>query len=195
MQIHALQEIILSIAEAHLLDPILELIVRGIAANEGVALARLWLLQRDRDCPICQSLPTGSERALHLRGSAGVSQRTQYEYSIVGGRFHRIPLGERKIGQIAASGKAMLIPKVTGEEDWIAEPDWIRDEGIQSFAGQPLIFHGETLGVLAVFSRVQFSEEDFLWLRTFADHAAVAIANARRLRRTGTSPSQTRSGE
>jgi transcriptional regulator with GAF, ATPase, and Fis domain len=179
MQIGALQEIILSIAEARSLNPILELVVRRIAANDGVALSRLWLLQADADCPICQRSRTATDKALHLRGSSGASQESHAEYSDTSGRFHRIPLGERKIGQIAASGKAMLIPKVTGKEEWIANPAWIREEGIQSFAGQPLIFRGETLGVLAVFSRVEFSEEDFLWLRTFADHAAVAIANAR----------------
>jgi len=34
------------------------------------------------------------------------------------------------------------------------------------------------LGVLAVFSRVHIDQDQFEWLRTFADHAAVAIANA-----------------
>jgi transcriptional regulator with GAF, ATPase, and Fis domain len=185
VNIRAIQEIILSIAEARSLDPILELIVRGIATNEGVALARLWLLQPDTDCPICLGAKTEPGKALHLRGSAGASREAHLEYSNVAGRFHRIPLGERKIGQIAASGRAMLIPKVTGEEQWIAEPNWIREEGIKSFAGQPLLFREETLGVLAVFSRIPFSNEDFNWLRTFADHAAVAIANARAFEELG----------
>src|SRR5690606_9243864 len=64
-------------------------------------------------------------------------------------------------------------------EGWVADPKWIAREGIRSFAGQPLKFKGETLGVLAVFGTSLFSREDFRWLRTFADHAAVAIANAR----------------
>ena len=42
-----------------------------------------------------------------------------------------------------------------------------------------MIFRGEILGVLAVFSRAEMDESQFGWLRTFADHAAVAIANAR----------------
>jgi transcriptional regulator with GAF, ATPase, and Fis domain len=50
---------------------------------------------------------------------------------------------------------------------------------VRSFAGQPLLFRGEILGVLGVFDRARFTAEDFAWLRTFADHAAVAIANAR----------------
>jgi len=48
-----------------------------------------------------------------------------------------------------------------------------------AFAGQPLIFKGETLGVLAVFSPATIRQDQFEWLRTFADQAAVALANAR----------------
>ncbi|MFT7665481.1 MAG: transcriptional regulator with GAF, ATPase, and Fis domain, partial [Planctomycetota bacterium] len=40
-------------------------------------------------------------------------------------------------------------------------------------------FRGETLGVLAIFSRIDIKREEFGWMRTFADHAATAIANSR----------------
>ena len=51
-------------------------------------------------------------------------------------------------------------------------------EGVRSFSGHPLIFRDEILGVLAVFSRSVTSDQEFAWLRAFADHAAVAIINA-----------------
>jgi len=35
------------------------------------------------------------------------------------------------------------------------------------------------LGVLALFSRLPLDEQGFVWLRMFAEQAAVAIANAR----------------
>ncbi|HMX27968.1 MAG TPA: sigma 54-interacting transcriptional regulator, partial [Blastocatellia bacterium] len=41
------------------------------------------------------------------------------------------------------------------------------------------IFRGEILGVLAVFSRQPLERQEFNWLRMFADHAAVALANSR----------------
>ena len=59
------------------------------------------------------------------------------------------------------------------------DPEWGQREGIQSFAGQPLIFRGETLGTLVVFSREILSPDALMVLRTFADHAAAAYANAR----------------
>jgi transcriptional regulator with GAF, ATPase, and Fis domain len=37
----------------------------------------------------------------------------------------------------------------------------------------------ETLGVLAAFSRAEIAPSEFDWLRIFADHAAIAITNAR----------------
>jgi transcriptional regulator with GAF, ATPase, and Fis domain len=43
------------------------------------------------------------------------------------------------------------------------------------------MFRGEILGVLGVFSRDPCNRETFAWLRTFADHAAIAIAHARAL--------------
>jgi transcriptional regulator with GAF, ATPase, and Fis domain len=180
VNIEALRPIMLSIAAARSLEPILQQIVRGVAEASDMALVRLWLVQPDSDCPVCagSSAPNGVS-SLHLRASTGNSRSGRDDYTRIAGAFHRIPIGKRKIGQIAASGKEMLIPNITGHEEWIADVDWLRREGIKSFAGQPLAFKGETVGVLAVFSRAALSADEFNWLRTFADHAAVAIANAR----------------
>src|SRR5262249_11548084 len=43
----------------------------------------------------------------------------------------------------------------------------------------PLVFRGEFIGVLGVFSRTPLGDETFGWLRMFANHAAASIANAR----------------
>ncbi len=50
-----------------------------------------------------------------------------------------------------------------------------------TYSGCPAMHHieQEVLGVLAVFCREQLDDERLDWLRTFADQAAVAIANAR----------------
>lgn len=170
----------LSIAGSRSLEQIFEQIVRGVAQTFNLTLARLWLIEPDTECPLCSTGPSSpaNEPALHLRSSAGRSI-SGHEYTGITGSFHRIPLGQRKIGQIALSGRPMIIPHVTAEDPWAANPQWLRDERIESFAGQPLEFRGETLGVLAIFSRTTFSPDAFRWLRTFADHAAVAIANAK----------------
>ena len=180
MNIASLKSILLSIAEARSLDSILKQIVHGIEQASDAALVRLWLYQSATECSHCTALgePVPTERELHLVASAGQSQDAQ-KYDSISGRAHRIALGERKIGRIAQSREPLLIPEVHASDLWVNDPAWIARENIHSFAGQPLLYRGELLGVLAVFSRANYAEEEFSWLRTFADHAAVAIWNAR----------------
>ena len=85
----------------------------------------------------------------------------------------------RKIGRVGKSGEPLLRPDVRGDEEWIAEPKWMKREGVKTFAGQPLVSRGEVFGVLAIFDTTVLGQGDFDWLRVFADHAAVSIANAR----------------
>jgi transcriptional regulator with GAF, ATPase, and Fis domain len=113
--------------------------------------------------------------------SAGNPSSPRTDRSRLDGAFRRFPLGQRKIGRIGATGQGILVEDVASESDWIAHPDWARKERIISFGGQPLVFRDQILGVLAVFNRDPCDRETFAWLRTFADHAAIAIAHARAL--------------
>ena len=102
------------------------------------------------------------------------------DWSGLNGSFQRFPLGVRKIGWIGgATSQSMLIEDSVSDTKWTLHPDWVRSEGIHGFAGHPLVFGGEVLGVLGVFARVHINEQQFKWLRVFADQAAVSIANAR----------------
>ena len=93
--------------------------------------------------------------------------------------FRRVPLGVREVGRIAATGEPLRIADVTRDDTWIARPEWVRSEGIQSFAGHALTFRDEVMGVLAVFDRAAIDARAFESLRAFAAQTAVAIANAR----------------
>ncbi|MBI4271366.1 MAG: sigma 54-interacting transcriptional regulator, partial [Candidatus Rokubacteria bacterium] len=117
---------------------------------------------------------------LHLVASAGKPVADAGEdWARLSGDFRRFPMNVRKVGRVGGSGEPLLVNTDLAGSPEIARPDWLRRERIVSFAGQPLIFRGEILGVLAVFSRAEIQATQFEWLRTFADHAAVAIANAR----------------
>ena len=167
-------------AQNRTLPEVLGSIVSGIARCEHVALARIWLLNPGDLCSTCrfrEECPDQT-RCLHLVASAGTSSDPDRDHSRTDGTFRRFPLGVRKIGQIAKSGQPLLIAGVHGAEAWIADREWFSHERIQSFAGQPLVFRGEVLGVLAIFDRLLLDTADFEWLRIFADHAAVSIANA-----------------
>ncbi len=169
-----------SMAQNRTLSELLHSIVSGIAACQNVALARIWLIQPADICSTCRfekDCPDQT-RCLHLVASAGNSSDPKQDLSQTHGAFRRFPIGHRKIGKIAESGQPLLLPNVLGSEDWIADPEWIRASGIRTFAAQPLIFRDQILGVLAIFDRDLLGEDDFKWLRIFADHAAVSITNA-----------------
>jgi len=169
-----------SMAENRTLSEVLTAIVNGIAACKHVALARIWLLQPADICASCKFEPDCPDqtRCLHLVASAGNAESTEQDLTRIDGKFRRLPIGHRKIGRIASTGEPLLISDIEGTEEWIAHPEWIRSSKIKSFAAHPLVFRNEILGVLAIFDRATLNNDDFKWLRIFADHAAVSITNA-----------------
>ena len=183
MNPEVLQAVALAVAAETSVDHVLTQIVEGLVAHTAVALARVWLIAPGdicATCPLRAECPDQS-RCLHLSASAGAPLDGRADWSRLDGAFRRFPLSVRKIGLIGASGEGLFIEDVTRDHDWIARPDWVRHEGIGSFGGQPLVFNGEILGVLGVFNRDPCDRRAFAWLRTFADHAAIAIAHARAL--------------
>ena len=181
MRPEALQRAALNVAQAISPDRVLRAIVDDLSREPDVALARIWLTDVGDVCGECamQAECPDRTRCLHLEASAGTSRHDPDEsWQAIDGRFRRFPLGVRKVGIVGATGRPLLLHVHDGEP-WLVDPDWAEREGLVSFAGQPLIFRGETLGVLALFSRRQLGDEEFGWLRTFADHAATALANAR----------------
>src|SRR6476660_5313453 len=180
MQPQALQQMSLALAEERSLDAILQRLVQGLV-DEGAALGRVWLLDRG---DICESCPLRTEcpdqtHCLHLVASAGRSLDGTEDWARLSGDFRRIPLGVRKVGHIGGTGSPVLLGDLPSDTHWAPRADWVARESIRSFAGHPLIFRGEILGVLGVFSRTPLDDEAFEWLRMFANHAAVSIANAR----------------
>ena len=181
MDLELLQSISLAVSQARTVDSVLKMIVDGLLEKAGLALARIWLMGPGDICATC---PMGGEcpsriRCLHLAASAGRSRIDGTEWTGIEGGFRRIPLGVRKVGQVGSTGKSFLIEDAALHPELTAHPEWIRQEGIHGFAGHPLTFRGEILGVLGAFGRTPFLDEHFRWLRLFADQAAVSIANAR----------------
>jgi transcriptional regulator with GAF, ATPase, and Fis domain len=181
MSLEALQAIALAVAQERSLALVLKRIVEGLARQKGVALARVWLFGPGDICERCRWQTTCAERTrcLHLVASQGRSLGRREDWSRLNGDFCRFPLNKAKIGWIGATGESILIKRIKDEQGWVWRPDWAEREKIRSFAGHPLIFRGETLGVLAVFSRAELHEAALRWLQVFATQVAVAIANSR----------------
>jgi len=182
VQAERLLSLAAQVAGEHRSADVLAAIVKGLAAESGVALARIWLRGPgdlcDKGCFLLKECADHRE-CLHLAASAGSSKDQTEQWSSIEGRyFQRIPIGGRKLDVIGVAGKSILVQDVPQDKEWILRPEWARKEGISSFAGHPLISRGQILGVMVIFSRLPVTEQEFGWLRMFADQAAVAITNA-----------------
>jgi len=90
----------------------------------------------------------------------------------------RIPVGRGFAGRIAAERRAIFIPDVDHAD--ILNPI-LREKGIRSLLGVPLLIEGRVTGVLHVGSLThrEFTEGDRNLLQLAADRAALAIDHAR----------------
>ncbi|MEQ1895661.1 MAG: sigma 54-interacting transcriptional regulator, partial [Planctomycetota bacterium] len=172
MKIEAMQGVMLALAAARSTPEVLRQIVEGIASCRNVVLARIWLTQSAAD-------DRGERRWLALAASAGNPGSTRFDPTRLDGRFSRFELGQGKVGRVAVTGVGVHLERLATDDGWVVDQEWAAAESVVSFAAQPLVARGETLGVLALFDRKRIADADLAWLRTFADHAALAIVNAR----------------
>src|SRR5450432_4173099 len=102
VELSLLPSIVLAIAEQRSLNDVLTTIIRIVGNERDVALARLWLVEKDDTCPHCRGV--AGEPALHLRASAGTSLDPNIDWSRTNGTFHKIPLNAAlKISHIAST--------------------------------------------------------------------------------------------
>jgi transcriptional regulator with GAF, ATPase, and Fis domain len=169
---HILERIALQMASSLDLQVVLATITQGLVDELDASFARIWLLGPGDLCADCHKAADCTNRAqcLHLEASAGL-------YTDLNGEYRRIPLGALKIGKIAQGFGSMYTNDVLGD-DRLPNKQWMRENGLRSFAGYPLKFRWELLGVIAMFGRRPLLEEEFERLAVFANQAAIAIKNA-----------------
>jgi signal transduction histidine kinase len=168
----ALEHITLQMTAKLQLEDVLATITQGLVQEFHAAFARLWLLGPGDLCTACYQAADCANRArcLHLKASAGL-------YTNLNGTFRRVPLGVAKIGHIAL-GWGPTYTNDTLADDRLPDKTWLREHGLVSFAGYPLLFQEELLGVLAMFSQRVMHQDEFDRLAVFANQAAIAIKNA-----------------
>jgi PAS domain S-box-containing protein len=89
----------------------------------------------------------------------------------------RIPVGKGFAGRIAAQRRAIVIEDVDHAD--VLNP-LLREKGVKSLLGVPLVVEGEVLGVLHVgtLAKRLFTEDDARLLQLAADRVALALENA-----------------
>lgn len=177
-----IQSLLLEMGEQRSTSTLFSLIVDRLFRFDEVSLVRIWLI---KEGDICSSCPMTEEcqrndKCLHLVASAGQSvQGRTVDWTRLDGKFSRFPMGVRKVGHIAATGTPVVVESIPDDSTWIADPEWAKLEGINGFAGQPMQFHDEIMGVLAVFTKTTISQPALDILNIITNHAATALANAR----------------
>jgi len=111
-------------------------------------------------------------REFFIAGSRGLSQETIHNM--------RIGFDEPIIAWIAANSDTVVVGDIASDERF--KKSVFGDYFSGSFIAAPLIFKNKLIGILAVGGRTdgkQFKSEDSTLVRTIADQASIAIANAR----------------
>ncbi len=141
-----------ALANLNLEDLLNELLVRVSEALQSDTAAIL-LLDEDR-------------AELVARAAKGIEEEVEQGV--------RIPLGKGFAGRIAAEGRPVILDKV--DHSNVLNPI-LREKGIHSLLGVPLIAQGRLIGVLHVGTLTprKFGDEDIELLRLVADRVALAI--------------------
>jgi GAF domain-containing protein/anti-sigma regulatory factor (Ser/Thr protein kinase) len=108
-------------------------------------------------------------RLLRARAAKGIEEEVEQGVTI--------PVGKGFAGRIAAERRAIYIPDVDHAD--VMNP-LLRQKGIRSLLGVPLLIEGRVLGVLHVGTLTlrEFTAEDRNLLQSAADRAALAIEHA-----------------
>ena len=181
-----IQSLLLEMGEQRATNVLFRLIVDRLFRFDEVSLVRIWLV---KEGDICSSCPMADEcqrndKCLHLVASAGRSIcNDSADWNRLDGKFSRFPMGIRKVGHIAATGEPVVVESIPDDSKWIADPEWADMEGINGFAGHPMRFHDEIMGVLAVFTKTRITAPVLDALNVITNHAATALANARAFER------------
>ncbi len=122
------------------------------------AFARIWTLDEAGD-------------VLNLQASAGM-------YTHLDGEHGSVPVGEFKIGRIAASRRSHLTNAVIGDRE-VGDQEWAKREGMVAFAGYPLIVGDRLLGVMAMFARQTLAADILESLATVANTIAQGVERKR----------------
>jgi GAF domain-containing protein len=159
-RLNALSELSRTVTSSLDLQHVFDYIVRAAVDLLALALARVYVWQE----------ATG---LLHLRASAGAADLLPYPRE-------SFQPGEGVVGTVFRSLEVTTLTDA-GNDPRYAEREWAREVGVKSLAAIPLLLGDRAVGVLSVSRRTErpFTADEIGLLASFAQHAAIAIENAR----------------
>jgi len=158
-----LNEISAWVSSVQDLDQLLELIIETATRMMDAKASSLLLLDR-------------KTQKLYFKVATGAKGTDIKQFEI--------DLGQGIAGYVAQSGEPLLIPDVAKDPRWYKEISESIGFKTQSIACVPMKINGETIGVVEIIDKADGSsirDEDLKILSVFADLAARAIGNARKI--------------
>jgi transcriptional regulator with GAF, ATPase, and Fis domain len=183
-EFESIKDRLLEIAQIHSVDTLLKRVMHDLMERPHVASAQIWLVDKcdkHKSCPL-RSECASRQTCLHLAASAARPRAGSGGSGPAADEtIQRIPIGFQTIGEIAASGRQVIVKDTDAGQAaaWLAHSNMAQHRGVRGFNGQPIVFHGQVLGVWAIYTYIPTPKESPSWLRIFADHVAVALVNAR----------------
>jgi PAS domain S-box-containing protein len=155
-ELSALQETVLNLTARHSLPDLLNLIVERATTLLKASDGMLYLVNPDEQIVTCV-----------------VSYNTQRDYAGT-----TLQYGEGAAGKVVKTGKPLIIKNYS---KWSGRSRSFDNEEIpfQAVISAPMIWQGQVNGVLHVQRKDPFTPRDLDQLTLFANHAAVAVENAR----------------
>ncbi|MGI9565629.1 MAG: GAF domain-containing protein [Nitrosopumilus sp.] len=148
-------QILSSVRKYNSLNERLQAIVESLVKYFDAAFARVWFVDKDK-------------KHLILKFSAG-------RYTRIKGEFSKVSINSLKIGPAVKTKKAVVTNDVLNDPR-IKHHDWAKKEKLKSFAAYPLLYKGDAVAVLAMFSKKKFSHLDFEILGIFCDQLSKELA-------------------
>jgi class 3 adenylate cyclase len=158
-QQRALSQVLHAVARAEGLQPVLDSVVESATLLSGVENGRLWLVK---------------DGLLHAFANCGMDQTFPYD------RQHPHPIDRTTMaGRTAITRAPVHIPDILEDPEYT----YAGPRPYRAGLGVPIMLENELIGVIAIVRTTPgpFGEEHIELVQTFADQAAVAIANARLL--------------
>jgi PAS domain S-box-containing protein len=144
----------IALTQSDTLRGLLQRCAKALVRHLNAAFARVWTLNE-------------RENVLELQASAGM-------YTHLDGPHSRVPVGQFKIGLIAAKRKPHLTNEVIGDPR-VHDQEWAKREGMVAFAGYPLLVDDQLVGVMAMFARHELTEFTLKGLASVADEIALGV--------------------
>ena len=148
-------QILSSVRKHNTLNERLQAIVESLVKYFDAAFARVWFVDKDK-------------KHLTLKFSAG-------RYTGIKGEFSKVSINSLKIGPAVKTKKAVVTNDVINDPR-IKHHDWAKKEKLKSFAAYPLLYKGDAVAVLAMFSKRKLSHLDFEILGIFCDQLSKELA-------------------